>query len=327
MSYKLTLHSPFVNNVGANFSVQFADWYLNIIKQPDSSKRYEYTKDRLTVVTEKFKLVKIYSLLVAGWEQTLNTTPEAQAVLDLLPYDINLEVVIGTTLSKDWFMVQDNVNSWIDIIWNKLQLRSSQVKAILIGNEINANSYTPDDVKTIMNCFKVAQARYGLSIPVTVDFSNLPVQAGDEYSDSLVKAVVDNWSAKWNKAYPFVFINPYHDAAGINNAKGVFDWQGAVSKYYQAKYPNLQILIGETGAEGANNEAEGINATNSIFSQLSRQYAAHGMTVPTFMFEALNEGGKTLVPNQRHMGIYKDEAAADGSKITIKNGITFPQWI
>jgi len=328
MSYKLTLHSPFVNNVGINFSVEFTDWYAELLKTSNAPKRYEYTADRLKVITKKFKLIKVYSLLTAGWEKTLTVIPEAQAVLDMLPYTTDMEAVIGTTLSKDWFKVQSNVNSWIDIIYNRLQLHTNCIKAILIGNEINANGYTPQDIATIMNNFKVAQARYDLNIPVTVDFSNLPIEKGDDYSDSLVKAVVDNWGDHWNNWYPFVFINPYPDAEGINNAKGVFDWQGAVSEYYQKKYPRLSILIGETGCEGAENDAQGIVTMNEIFAQLTNQYRKSKMTVPTFMFEAVNEGKKSDDPNQQFMGVYDDsEVPADGSTIKIKTGLGVPQWI
>jgi len=328
MSYKLTLHSPFVNNVGINFSVEFTDWYAELLKTPEATKRYEYTADRLKVITEKFKLIKVYSLLTAGWEKTFTVIPEAQAILNMLPYCTDMEAVIGTTLSKDWFKVQSNVNGWIDIIYNKLQLHTPCVKAILIGNEINANGYTPQDIEEIMTCFKVAQARHGLNIPVTVDFSNLPVQSGDDYSDSLVKAVVDNWGDGWNNFYPFVFINPYPDASGINNAQGVFDWQGAVSEYYQKKYPRLQIFIGETGSEGAKNNPQGIATMNTIFAQLDTQYTKHAMTVPTFMFEAVNEGQKSDNPNQRFMGAYADsEVPADGSTIKLKTGLLVPNWI
>jgi len=328
MSYSLPIQSPFENNVGACFSVEFTDWYVNLLKTPNAPKRYQYAKDRLTVFVEKFKLIRIYSLLTAGWEQTFTTTPEAQALLDLLPYNKEIEGVIGTTNNKEFFKVQDNVNKWIDILWEKLQLHTPCIKAIVIGNEINANNYTPDDIKQIMNCFKVAQARYGLKIPVSTSFSNLPVQSGDDYSDSLVKAVVDNWDGNWNGWYPFVFINPYPDAAGIDNAKGVFDWQGAVTKYYHPKHPRLEVFIGETGAEGSETDQEGIDLMNTIFAQLKNQYNwNNGVTVPTFMFEALNEGQKPLNPNQRHMGMYDDAPAADGADIKKKTGLSIPAWV
>lgn len=328
MPYKLTLHSPFVNNVGIDFSTEFTTWYDDDSIKYNPKLRCQYTLDRLKVITKKFKLVRVYSLLVAGWEKTLNLSAEGEALLNVMTYDNSIEGVIGTTLSKDWFMVQTNVNNWIDIVYKKLGTHTSNVKAIIIGNEINANGYTPQDIATIMTCFKVAQARYNLNIPVTVDFSNLPVQAGDAYSDSLVKAVVDNWGDHWNNWYPFVFINPYPDAQGIDNAKGVFDWQGAVSDYYQKKYPRLSILIGETGCEGAENDADGIKTMNEIFAQLTRQYTASRMTVPTFMFEALNEANKSDNPNQQHMGVYDDsEVPADGSTIKIKKGLGVPQWI
>ena len=328
MSYSLPVKSPFNSNVGTCFSVMFSDWYVELLKTPNAPKRFEYTQDRLSVVVDKFKMVRIYSLLVAGWEQTFNVTPEAQALLNLIPYNKNIEAIIGTTNNKEFFKVQENVNKWIDILWNKLQLHTPCVKAIVIGNEINANSYTPDDISQIMTCFKVAQKRYNLNIPVTTSFSNLPNQSGDDYSDSLVKSLVDNWDGNWNKWYPFVFINPYPDAAGINNAKGVYEWQGRVTKYYQVKYPRLQVFIGETGAEGSVTDAAGVVIMNDVFNELDTQFTVNsGKTVPTFMFESLNEGEKSLNPNQQHMGVYKDAAADKGEDITIKTGINVPAWI
>ena len=327
MSYVLPVKTPFTKNLGTCFSVEFCDWYVNLLKTPNSKKRYEYTADRLNVIKEKFKMIRVYSLLTAGWEQTFKVTPEAQALINLLPYDISIEAIIGTTNNKEFFKVQGNVNKWIDILWDKLQLHTTCVKAIVIGNEINANSYTPEDIKQIMTCFKVAQKRYNLNIPVTTSFSNLPVQSGDDYSDSLVKAIVDNWDGNWNGWYPFIFINPYPDAEGISNAEGVYDWQGAVARYYKPKHPRLEIFIGETGAEGSKTDAEGVGVMNKVFSQLNKQYDAHNITVPTFMFESLNEGQKPLEPNQRHMGMYKDAADDKGSTISLKIGLNIPNWV
>ena len=328
MAYKLPRKSPFVNNVGVNFSTEFTNWYNADGVKYDPKLQCQYSQDRLKVMTKKFKLFKIYSLLNAGWEKTLKVNPAAAALLHTMTYDNSIEAVIGTTNSKEWFKVQDNVNNWIDIIYKQLAGHTSNVKAILIGNEINANGYTPEDIKIILNNFIVAQKRYGLTIPVTVDFSNLPKAAGDNYSDSLVKTVVENWYGYWNSGWSFVFINPYPDAAGINNAKGVFDWQGDVWEYYYKKYPRLQIFIGETGAEGAITDEEGITEMNTIFAQLSRQYAKHLFTVPTFMFESLNEPLKGEDPNQRHMGIYQDtDVPEDGSSIFIKKGLGVPQWV
>jgi len=326
--YQLSIHVPYNNFVGLNFSTEFTNWIDDPSIKFDPHKKCEYTYDRMKVCAQDFKLIRVYSLLVAGWEKTYNMSPEGFALLNLLKYDATYEGIMGTTLSKDWFMVKKNVEGWMKVVFDQLNNHTSQIKTILIGNEVNANGYTPADIATIMQNFKDAQAIYGLSIPVTVSFNNLPVQSGDPYSDSLVKAVVDNWHHTWNDAYPFVFIDPYPDAAGINDPAGVYKWQAAVYDYYNPKYPMLQIFIGETGAEGAADDAEAIPIINGIFQQLTIQYQRSHRAVPTMMFEALDEPKKGLNPNQRHMGLYKDtDVPANGSSITVKSGVNIPQWI
>lgn len=318
--------SPFDNNVGIDFSVEETEWYNDKTIKFNSSLQNKYTYERLQVISKDFKLIRIYSFLVAGWEQTGEITPEAYSVVKLAKQDKNIELVIGTSCNKDWYSNASNVQMFVDTLQSKFGSSISQVKTILIGNEVNANSYTASDISIIMNNFKIALSKNNLSIPVTVTFSNLPIQKGDDYSDNLVSSVVLNWSKTWNDNNPFVFIDPYPDASGINNAAGIFAWQHEVTEYYKTKHPSLQIFIAETGAEGSNSDSTTIAVIDSVFSQLTLQYDSVSKTVPTFLFEAVNEPLKTGSPDQKFMGIYLDSSEPKKTNITLKSGILLPNW-
>jgi hypothetical protein len=201
------------------------------------------------------------------------------------------------------------------------------VKCILIGNEVNANNYSPSDISVIMSNFVTALATNSLNIPVTVTFNNLPNQAGNLICDSLVASVVNGWDTTWNNNKPFVFIDPYPDAQGINNAAGVYAWQYGVTKYYKTLYPSLQIFIGETGAEGSSSDSATTIIIDSVFSQLNSQYKKIRKTVPTFLFEAINEPLKSANPNQQFMGLYFDSSNPKKFDVNLKSNINLPTWL
>lgn len=318
--------SPFNHNVGVCFSVEETVWFNdNSIKYSNSLKD-KYTYERLNVISKDFKLIRIYSFLVSGWEQTGDICPEAYSLVKVTKQDKNIEAVIGTSCNKSWFLIPSNVDMFIDTLKSKFGSSISQVKTILIGNEINANSYSQSDVSTIMSNFKSSLKKYKLNIPVTATFSNLPNQSGDAYSDSLVSAIVNNWDTTWNGNKPFVFIDPYPDAAGIGNAKGIYNWQYGVTNYYNTLFPNLQIFIGETGGEGCDSDYKTTVVIDSIFSQLNYQYDSIGKTVPTFLFESVNEHLKLGEPNQKFMGLYFDSSNPKKTNVSLKTGINFPKW-
>lgn len=324
--FSAPIKSPFNNNVGICFSVEETEWFNDNSIKYNSELKDKYTYQRLSVISKDFKLIRIYSFLVAGWEFTGNICPEAYSLVKVSKQDKNVEAVIGTSCNKDWFLDSSNVEVFIDTLKSKFGSSISQVKTILIGNEINANDYSQNDISTIMVNFKLALKKYKLNIPVTATFSNLPNQSGDAYSDSLVSAIVNNWDSTWNGNKPFVFIDPYPDASGINNAEGIYNWQYGVTNYYQGIYPNLQIFIGETGAEGSQSNDATTVVINSIFSELNYQYGSIGKTVPTFLFEAVNEPIKIGIPNQKFMGIYNDSSIPKDVNVTLKKGIKFPKW-
>ncbi len=325
-NFSAPIKSPFNHNVGICFSVEETVWFNDkTIKYSDSLKD-KYTYERLNVISKDFKLIRIYSFLVAGWEQTGNICPEAYSLVKVSKQYKNVEAVIGTSCNKAWFLVPSNVEIFIDTLKSKFGSSISQVKTILIGNEINANSYSQSDISTIMVNFKLALKKYNLNIPVTATFSNLPNQSGDAYSDSLVSAIVNNWDTTWNNNKPFVFIDPYPDAEGIGSAKGVYNWQYGVTNYYHSLFPNLQIFIGETGGEGCNSDYKTTVVIDSVFSQLNYQYDSIGKTVPTFLFEAVNESLKLGNPNQKFMGLYFDSSNPKKTNVTLKTGIKFPKW-
>jgi hypothetical protein len=325
-NYSLPAQSPFTHHVGINFNVLFTNWLQDPSIMYDADKKNKCATDRLTQITKRFKLVRIYSFLIGGFESTGTLDPDAAALMNVINNDKDVEAVIGTSNDKAWLLNSDNVDTWVSKLKDQLGDNVSQVKCILIGNEVNANGYSPDDIKTIMENFKSALG--DINIPVSFSVTNLAPQAGGNTEEALVQVLVNNWDAKWNGGFPFVFIDPYPDAPGIGSPAGVFDWQSRVTKYYQTKYPKLQIFIGETGGEGSANDAAELPIINGLLSQLDAQYQAHGKTVPTFLMEALDEPRKSGSPAQGNMGIFKDSNdPMGGSSISIKAGINVPAWI
>ena len=326
-NYALPVSSPYKNNYGICYSVEMADWFVSDSIKYNNQLQNLYTYKRLQKISKDFRLIRIYQYLIAGFESTGNICPEAYALCFVAKQNPNIEAVIGTSNNLTWYDSQSNTDKYIRILKNTFGRAIGQVKTLLIGNEINCvEGVNSSKIKRIAGYMKNSLKKYNLKIPVTVTFNNLPVQSGDTLSDNLVGAINSNWDSTWNNNNPFVFIDPYPDAPGINNAQGVFNWQNGVTNYYQSIYPNMQIFIGETGAEGSNNDSTTIAIANDIFTQLDSQYVANNKTVPTFIFEAINEQNKGLNPNQEHMGIYKDTVSPGCIIMTLKNGITLPNF-
>jgi hypothetical protein len=321
------IKSPFKHNIGINFSVEMTNWFIDPSIKYNQTLQRQYTFGRLVNISKDFKLIRIYSFLIAGWEQTGTMSAEGYALARLAKQDQSVEAVVATSNNIAWYMSVSNVQMFVDTLQNKFGSAISQVKTILIGNEINANSYTKNQIDTIMCHFKTTLKKNKLNIPVSVSFNNLPVRSGDVYSDSLIASVVENWDTTWNDNKPFVFIDPYPDASGINNASGIYKWQYNVTKYYASKYPSLQIFIGETGAEGSSTNHKTTVIVDSVFNQLNIQYDSIKKTVPTFLFEAVNEPQKPSIPNQQYMGLYYDSSSPEKINLTLKSGIELPKWL
>lgn len=327
MNYDLPVSSPYKNNYGICYSVEMANWFVSDSIKYNNQLQNLYTYKRLKKISQDFRLIRIYQFLIAGFESTGNICPEAYALCSVTKENPKIEAVIGTSNNLTWYSSQKNCDIYIRILKSCFGKSINQVKTLLIGNEINCvagiNSGT---LSTIAQNLKKSLKKYRLKIPVSVTFNNLPIQSGDTLSDNLVGAIYSNWDSTWNNNKPFVFIDPYPDAPGINNAQGVFAWQNGVTNYYQSIYPNMQIFIGETGAEGSSNDSTTIAIVNDVFAQLDSQFVLSNKTVPTFIFEAIDEQLKGLTPNQQHMGIYKDTISPGCIVIRLKKGLTLPKF-
>lgn len=328
MSYSLPTQSPFSYSVGMGFHTNMCNWYVSPTVKYDLEKQCQYSQDRLQEIVKTFKLIRVYSLFTPGFQSTGAIDPCTQAFINVLKANSDVEGLISTSNdTQTLFTDQKNVDDWVNKLKSSLGSAVSQIKCVLICNEINALNFTPSQIQTIFSNFKKNKDFMALKIPLSVSFSNLPVEKGNDYSDGLVAAVVNNWDSSWNSNLPFVFIDPYPDADGINNPAGVFDWQGKVQAYYASKHATLQIFIAETGAEGCATDKSSVPVIEGIVKQLDAQQQAHSKAVPTFLFEGVDEPLKAGSPVQSNMGVYKDAAAADGSSITIKSGITVPAWV
>lgn len=328
MSYTIPTQSPFHHSVGICFHTNMCNWYTSSTVKYDRANQIQYSQDRLEVIAKTFKLIRIYSLFVPGFQSTGDLDPCAEALVNVIKKNSDVEGVISTADdTKTLFKTQSNVDDWVNKLTSSLGSSVSQIKAILIGNEINANGFTVSDLNTIYQNFKANKDFMALKIPLSVSFSNLPVQAGDQTSDDLVAAVASNWDDSWNGGNSFVFIDPYPDASGIDSPAGVFDWQSKVQSYYAPQHPKLQIFIAETGAEGDATDKTSIPVISGLLSELDHQYKQKKTTVPTFLFEAVDEQQKPGTPVQTNMGLYQDAAAADGSQIKLKAGVSVPSWV
>ncbi|MBL4709444.1 MAG: hypothetical protein JKY48_13485 [Flavobacteriales bacterium] len=328
MSYTLPTQSPFTHSVGICFHTNMCNWYVSPTVKYSRENQIKYSQDRLEVIAKTFKLIRVYSLFVPGFQPTGDLDPCTAALVSVIKANSDVEGMISTADdTKTLFQTQANVDAWVAKLKSSFGSSVSQIKTILIGNEINANGFTVAELNTIYANFKANADFMALKIPLSVSFSNLPVQSGNTLSDNLVAAVSSNWDASWNGGNSFVFIDPYPDASGIGTPAGVFDWQSKVQTYYAAKHPKLQIFIAETGAEGDATDQTSVPIISGILSQLNDQYTTAKTSVPTFLFEAVDEQLKPGTPVQTNMGVYKDAAAADGSTISIKSGITVPSWV
>jgi hypothetical protein len=233
-----------------------------------------------------------------------------------------------------------SADAWVKGLKKTFGSHVSQVKAILIGNEVNANNVTAAQLNTDIKAMKTALAKNGLStIPVSVSVNGLPRVGNDKNANALfdpyMNAIVSNWSPKWNDGYPFVEFDPYPDAlvpAGslpqdiVNAAPDVFSqyyadvFHNYISRFKTTAGKPLQAVIGETGAEGIKdaNAGYGVKVNNALTTALtSEDQQAKNHTIPTFLFETIDESGKA--DGQRDMGFYNTDGTSNGSSV--------PGWV
>ncbi len=165
----------------------------------------------------------------------------------------------------------------------------------------------------------VVKALGDIAIPVSCSFNLLPDSGDSSPLDTYVDAIVDQWAGTWKTTRPFVFVDPYPDNTLFKNAQGVFDYQGRVSSRYAEKHTDVQIFIAETGGEGCGDNTCTDGFVKSLFQQLTAQRTSHGITVPTFFCEAINEGLKPSAPDLRNMGLFDTSSTVGkGTETTLR---------
>ncbi|GAB5527710.1 MAG: hypothetical protein Roseis2KO_55820 [Roseivirga sp.] len=329
--YILPTQTPFSYNVGICFHTNMCNWYVSPTVKYSRANQIQYSQDRLTEIVKTFKLIRVYGFRVAGFDSNSDLDPCTQALVNVININSDVEAVISMNPGMKTYLLTDSqATDYFKEFTTQLGSNTGQVKTLLLGNEVNANGYTAADLTAMITAIKANAEYKKLNYPLSVSFSSLPDQSGNDASDKMVKAIVDGWDPGWNGGKPFVFMDPYPDAAGIGSAAGVYEWQSKVQAYYAKTYPDLQIFIAETGAEGDATDKTSVPVIQSILTELDTQQSAkasNGYTVPTFIFEALDEQLKPGPTIQTNMGVYKDAAAADGSTISIKSGITVKGWV
>ena len=69
-NYSIPAQSPFTHHAGIAFNVLFTNWLQDPSVMYDADKKNKCATDRLTQITKRFKLVRIYSFLIGGFENT-----------------------------------------------------------------------------------------------------------------------------------------------------------------------------------------------------------------------------------------------------------------
>ncbi|WP_151192608.1 hypothetical protein [Cysteiniphilum sp. JM-1] len=317
------IHSPFSYNVGIDFDTMLA---------PKVN-----AKTVIKNVSTNIKLFRVYRLCASGSDCNVIDTP-TQALADQMQQDPSIEAVIGTLN-----VMPISADAWVQKLKATFGSSINQIKVILIGNEVNANNITADELSNRIQAMAQALKDNGLpNISVSTSFNGLPRIGTDKNANALfdpyMQAIVNNWSSNWNNGYPFVEFDPYADALLTpDQQKDPANIIGAANKvfseYYADVYNNyvsrfktvggngLQVFIGETGAEGikdSDDPTDGSKVNSAITDALNDQYSlTAGYTIPTFLFEVVNEPGKA--DGQRQMGFFTDDGGSNGSSI--------PGWI
>lgn len=318
------IHTPFSYNVGMDFDTMEAP----------SANTLPRAKIILSKASTDVKLFRVYRLYAAGSRGTAIDIP-TQALADTMKADPKVEAVVGTMNH-----LPVSADAWVKQLKNTFGSQVSQVKAILIGNEVNGGAYTATQLKAEIQAMATALANNGLdTIPVSASLSGLPRQGNDSIANALfdpyMKAIVSNWSSKWNDGYPFVEFDPYPDAlvpAGsppqdiMNAAPKVFNeyyadvYRNYISRFKTTAGKPLQGVIGETGAEGIKDAdwKYGVKVNNALTSALTTEdKQAKNHTIPTFLFETIDEPGKA--DGQRQMGFFNSDGTGNGSSL--------PGWV
>ena len=301
--------TPFGFNIGINYE----SWEVG-------RTGYSISAD-LDQITDHFKLIKTYHAAAVGTSDPTNPTIDAtQAeVIDYVKATADVELVMGTensALAQGGFgspwaagLMTDKAytDKWVQMLIDAFGSAAEveqHLKAILLGNEIDANGPPPTDpsfndylgwINTSFDNLKASLSDAGLgSIAVSTTIANYG--STNAVSVQATQYINDNWSADWNDGTPFVLYNQYTQD-GMTSTDFT-----PVEKFFelvQTEVPSgLEVFIGETGYSttadpsdptgSAQNQADVYKQIFEWLDGMDGQQGNGGTMVPMFPFVAFD---------------------------------------
>lgn len=329
--------TPFGYNVGVNYE----SWEVG-------RTGYSIEAD-LNQIYQNFHLIRTYhDAAVGAGDPTTPTIDSTQAaVIDWIVDHPGAELVMGTNnnalaqggFGKPWsaglMTSRTYTDAWVKMLidaFGSVAKVKIGLKAILLGNEIDANGPPPTDgsfddyvntwIPQSFDNLKASLAAAGLgSIPVTTTIANYG--AGNEVSVKIPAHIVANWSNAWNNGEPFVLFNQY-----TQDDQKSTDF-GPVEAYFEAVEKalgsQLEVFVGETGYSddwGAANQA---TVLKEMFGWLGGQRSeTGGKTVPLFLFDAFDR--PDYPPGQIGFGVYGENAKSQPTGVKPALSGIIPGW-
>ena len=301
--------TPFNYHIGINYE----SWEVG-------RTGYSISAD-LDQITQHFKLIKTYHAAAVGTsDPTIPQIDKTQAeVITYVTATDDLELVMGTANSalaqggfgNPWApgLMTDKsyTDKWVQMIiqaFGSADEVKQHLKAVLLGNEIDANGPPPNDpsfndylgwIKTSFDNLKASLSEAGLgSIIVSTTIANYG--STNAVSIQATQHVNDNWSAGWNDGTPFVLYNQYtQDGATSTDFTPVEQYFERI----QGEVPaGLEVFIGETGysttvdpndpAGSAQKQADVYKQIFAWLDGMDGQSGNGGAMVPMFPFVAFD---------------------------------------
>ena len=212
------------------------------------------------------------------------------------------------------------------------------LKAILLGNEIDANGPPPNDpsfndyltwINTSFDNLKASLSDAGLgSIAVSTTIANYG--ATNAVSVQATQHINDNWSAAWNNGSPFVLYNQYtQDSMQSTDYEPVENYFELVKTEVPA---GLEVFIGETGysttSGSANPTQDQATVYQTIFEWLDGmdgQQGNGGPMVPMFPFVAFDRPS-AFPSSEVGFGIFGEDSNSQPTGLKPDLAGVVPSW-
>lgn len=235
--------SPFAYGVGCSYDSWNQGWTSYSV-----ADTVKYVGQDLDKLTQYFSMFHTYHDAAVG-TSALGIEPGTLGILTYVKEhpDKGLQLFFCTnedaaTASKLGNL--DYARKWVKTILleplgNNVHLVLNTIKAIGIGNEIDAQSvFSPGDLGKAVKNLSTALNEAGLgSIPITTTIANI---THNTVADGYIKALASNWQSAWGDKFIFANNFPWMQSQGV---KSLESWYAEAS----AEYSSWSVYIGETG--------------------------------------------------------------------------------